>query len=115
VKHTTIKGRTDDMVIIRGTNIYPGQIESVLMKNESIGGNWRMILTTDKNETDQLTIEVESKNILSQVDQMDLEQRLTSEIKSAIVFSPKVTVLPPNGIIQEGLKAKRVIDQRKKE
>ena len=45
---------------------------------------------------------------------MDLEERLKNEIKSVIVFTPKVTVLPPNGIIQEGLKAKRVIDQRKK-
>jgi len=114
VKHTTIKGRSDDMIIIRGTNIYPGQIESTLMKNQEVGGNWRMVLDT-KNDVDMLTIEVESKNQLSQVESADLEESLKNDIKSVIVFTPRVTVLPPNGIPQEGLKAKRVIDNRKKD
>ena len=114
VKHTTIKGRSDDMIIIRGTNIYPGQIESVLMKNQEVGGNWRMVLDT-KNDVDMLTVEVESKNQLSQVGSADLEESLKNDIKSVIVFTPRVTVLPPNGIPQEGLKAKRVVDNRKKD
>ena len=114
IKHTPIKGRSDDMIIIRGTNIYPGQIESVLMKNNTVGGNWRMVLTTE-GDADQLTVEVESKTSLSQVDQMELEKQLKNEIKSVIVFTPRVTVLPPNSIQQEGLKAKRVMDKRKKE
>jgi phenylacetate-CoA ligase len=113
IKHTPIKGRSDDMIIIRGTNIYPGQIESVLMKNESLGGNWRMILQTE-NDVDKLSIEVESKITLSQVESMDLEEQIKKEIKSIIVFTPKVVVVPPNSIPQEGLKAKRVIDNRKK-
>jgi len=114
VKHTTIKGRSDDMIIIRGTNIYPGQIESVLMKNQEVGGNWRMVLDT-KNDVDILTVEVESRVQLSQVESMDLEESLKNDIKSVIVFTPGVTVLPPNGIPQEGLKAKRVVDNRKKD
>jgi len=114
VKHTTIKGRSDDMIIIRGTNIYPGQIESTLMQNQEVGGNWRMVLDT-KNDVDMLTVEVESKNQLSQVESADLEESLKNDIKSVIVFTPRVTVLPPNGIPQEGLKAKRVIDNRKKD
>ncbi len=114
VKHTAIKGRSDDMIIIRGTNIYPGQIESVLMKNQDVGGNWRMVLDT-KNDVDILTVEVESKNQLSQVESADLEESLKNDIKSVIVFTARVTVLPPNGIPQEGLKAKRVVDNRKKD
>ena len=114
VKHTTIKGRSDDMIIIRGTNIYPGQIESALMKNQEVGGNWRMVLDT-KNDVDMLTVEVESKNQLSRVESADLEESLKNDIKSVIVFTPRVTVLPPNGIPQESLKAKRVIDNRKKD
>jgi phenylacetate-CoA ligase len=113
IKHTPIKGRSDDMIIIRGTNIYPGQIESVLMKNKDLSGNWRMILKTI-NKIDILTVEVESKTPLSQVELMDLEEELKSEIKSVIVFTPKVIVVPPNSIPQEGLKAKRVVDERKK-
>jgi phenylacetate-CoA ligase len=113
VKHTPIKGRSDDMIIIRGTNIYPGQIESVLMKYNDVGNNWRMVLTTEE-DNDMLTVEVESKLQLSQVEVMDLEERLKNEIRSVIVFTPKIAILPPNSIIQQGLKAKRVVDERKK-
>ena len=72
-----------------------------------------MVLTTE-NDVDVLTVEVESKTLLSQVESMDLEERLENDIKSVIVFTPKVTVLPPNSIPQTGLKAKRVVDERKK-
>jgi len=109
-----IKGRSDDMLIIRGTNIYPGQIESVLMKNTLVGGNWSMVLTTE-NDVDMLTVEVETKQRLSQVDMEKLEQKLRANIQSVIVFTPKVDVLPPNMIPETGLKAKRVIDNRKKD
>lgn len=114
VKHSTIKGRSDDMIIVRGTNMYPGQIESALMKNPLVGGNWHMKLFTE-NDVDHVKVEVESKQRLSQVETKKLEQTLQSEIKNVIVFTPQVEVLPPNTIIQQGLKAKRVIDNRKKE
>jgi len=102
------------MLIIRGTNIYPGQIESVLMKYPEVGSNWRMIINTEK-QVDQLTVEVESKSSLSQMESMDLEENLRKDIKSVLVFNPKILILQPKSIIQEGLKAKRVIDNRKKE
>ena len=112
VRHSTIKGRSDDMIIIRGTNMYPGQIESVLMKNESVGGNWRMVLTTE-NDIDMLTVEVETKDTLSKVETEKLTKNLKKDIQAVIVFTPKIDVLPPNSIPETGLKAKRVIDQRK--
>jgi len=115
VKHTPIKARSDDMLIIRGTNIYPGQVESAIMKDEKVGNNWRMIIKSDDNDIDQLTVEVESKNLLSENDQNILEKKLVNDIMQVIVFKPRVSVLPPNAIEQKGLKAKRVIDERKKE
>ena len=114
VRHSMIKGRSDDMVIIRGTNIYPGQVESVLMKNPFVGGNWRMVLSTE-NDIDMLTVEVETKQRLSQVDSEKLAKVLGSDIQSVIVFTPRVEVLPPNSILETGLKAKRVIDNRRKD
>jgi phenylacetate-CoA ligase len=114
VRHSMIKGRSDDMVIIRGTNIYPGQIESVLMNNPLVAGNWRMVLSTE-NDVDLLTVEVETKQRLSQVDSEQLAQTLKGYIQSVIVFTPCVDVLPPNTILETGLKAKRVIDNRKKD
>jgi phenylacetate-CoA ligase len=112
IKHSTIKGRSDDMIIIRGTNIFPGQIESVLMKNHDVGSNWRMVLST-KRDVDMLTVEVETKKQLSIVDVENLAKKLQNDIKSVIVFTPKIEVLPPNTIPDTGLKAKRVIDERK--
>ena len=112
IKHSTIKGRSDDMIIIRGTNIFPGQIESVLMKNHDVGSNWRMVLST-KRDVDMLTVEVETKKQLSQFDTENLAKKLQNDIKSVIVFTPKIEVLPPNTIPDTGLKAKRVIDERK--
>ncbi|MEF8848742.1 MAG: AMP-binding protein, partial [Candidatus Thermoplasmatota archaeon] len=115
VKHTTIKGRSDDMIIIRGTNMYPGQIESALMKNSSVGGNWQMIIYTDENGVDMLKVKVETRKPLSKKEYEKLSKDLQNQIKSVIVFTPKVEVLPPGSIEQKGLKAKRVIDKRKKE
>ncbi|RLF41893.1 MAG: phenylacetate--CoA ligase [Thermoplasmata archaeon] len=114
IKHTPIKGRTDDMIIIRGTNIYPGQIESVLMKHEEVGGNWRMIITTDENNIDQLTVEVESKKTLDSKEREMLAEKLKKEITAVIVFKPYIRILSPGGIPETGVKAKRVLDNRKK-
>ena len=111
IKHTSIKGRSDDMIIIRGTNIYPGQIESVLMKHPIVGGNWRMVLTTE-NDIDILTVEVETKQRLSQIETQELMKQLQNGIQAVLVFTPKIEVLPPNTIPDSGLKAKRVIDNR---
>jgi len=112
VKHTPVKGRSDDMLILRGTNIYPGQVESVIMKNTDVGGNWRMHLTTE-NDIDILTIEIETKVRMSPDSMKTLEQKLKDEIKSVIVFTPRIEIMPPNSIPDTGLKAKRVIDERK--
>ena len=72
-----------------------------------------MILSTENN-VDMLTVELESSRQLSQIETMDLEDQLKSEIKSVLVFTPRVEVLPPNTIPDTGLKAKRVIDNRER-
>ncbi len=110
IKHSVIKGRSDDMLIIRGTNVFPGQIESVLMENEMVGTNWRMVLTKEK--MDQLMVEVEAKRKLNDEERASLELELREEIKSVIALTPKIKVLPPGKIPKEGIKAKRVVDLR---
>jgi phenylacetate-coenzyme A ligase PaaK-like adenylate-forming protein len=83
------------------------------MKHPEVGGNWRMILSTE-NEMDMLTVELETKQQMSQMDILNLEKTLKNNIKSVLVFTPQVDVLPPNTIPDTGLKAKRVIDNRVK-
>jgi phenylacetate-CoA ligase len=111
VKHSTIKGRSDDMLIIKGTNVFPGQIESVLMENEMVGTNWRMIVAKEK--MDQLIVEVEAKRKLTNEERKSLEIELREEIKSVIALTPTIKILPPGKIPKEGMKAKRVVDLRK--
>ena len=113
VKHSPIKGRSDDMIIIRGTNIYPSQIEGVIMRNKLVGTNWRIILETI-DDVDKLIVEVESKKKLGENERKQLEKELCDDIKNTIVFTPIVKVMPPGSILHEGLKAKRVIDKRKR-
>lgn len=111
-KHSVIKGRSDDMVIVKGTNIFPGQIESALMNIPQAGSNWRMILTTDT--IDQLVVQVETKNKITSPKKIaELKRVIQEEIRSVISLTPHIQIKPPGGIPQEGIKAKRVIDQRK--
>ena len=111
LKHAYIRGRTDDMLIIRGTNVYPGQIESVLMKYKEVGTNWRMIVYRG-GSMDKLKVEVESSREMGDKERRDLEERLKTDIKTVITLTPEVEVLPPKSIPREGLKAKRVVDMR---
>jgi len=111
VKHAPIKGRSDDMLILSGTNIYPGQIEAALMKDERVGANWRMVLTK-KGVLDALTVEVETKTVLSPQEKDEMAASLAKEIKIILTFGPKVSILDPGGIEHAGIKAKRVLDLR---
>ena len=113
VRMAPVKARTDDMFIIRGTNIFPSQIEWVLMRNDKVGGNYQIILTTE-GDMDQLNVVVESKKKLSDDEARALEKELITQIKAVLTLTPRVKVVGPGEIPKEGIKAKRVIDKRKK-
>ncbi|PKK81320.1 MAG: phenylacetate--CoA ligase [Thermoplasmata archaeon HGW-Thermoplasmata-2] len=111
VKHAPIKGRTDDMLIISGTNVFPGQIESVLMKNEKVGLNYRILLSR-KGDMDKLAVEVESKEKMSAEEKAALERKLQNDLKISLLLTPEVKILEPGAIPKDTIKAKRVIDLR---
>lgn len=114
IKHAPIKGRTDDMLIISGTNVFPGQIESTLMKNEKVGLNYRIVLSK-KGDMDKLCVEVESNEKMKDDERAALEQKLQKELKLSLLLTPEVKVLEPGTIPKDTIKAKRVIDLRGKE
>ena len=107
-----IKGRDDDMLIIKGVNVFPIQIESVLMKFPEIGRNYQIILET-KEHMDDMTIEVE---ILSPADDMrvyeHLRKRIAEAVRDEALFTPKVNLVQPGAINRSEGKAIRVIDNR---
>jgi len=111
IKHSPIKGRTDDMIIISGTNVFPGQIEHVLMQNDKVGLNYRIVLGK-KGDMDKLTVEVESKELLDEKAKEELEKKLVNELRLVLLLTPEVKILDPGTIPKDTIKAKRVIDNR---
>ena len=106
-----ITGRSDDMLIVRGVNIYPQQIESVLMSMPEIGRNYLIVL----DGLDELTIKVElaEAGFTGQVEHLvHLQNEIASRLRAEILTKPKIELAPPGSLpVSEG-KAKRVIDNR---
>lgn len=111
-----ITGRTDDMLIINGANVFPSQIEEVIMKFPEVGTNYQIYLTK-KGALDKLTVKVEiySKLFKGEITELDnLKKRIAEYIKSAIIVHPDIELHEPGSLpVSEG-KAKRVIDERNK-
>ena len=109
-------GRTDDMLIIRGVNVFPSQIEEVLLK---IGGditpNYQIIVGRENN-TDTLEVQVEmSEGMLSDdvKSVAAIEKNIVVKLRSTLGLGAKVTLVEPKTITRSEGKAKRVIDNRK--
>ncbi|MGA2093028.1 MAG: phenylacetate--CoA ligase [Sedimentisphaerales bacterium] len=112
-----IMGRTDDMLIINGINVFPSQIEEVVMRIPEVATNY-VIQVEKKGELDHLTVKVEiyPKLFLGDPSQLEtLKNHIGEELRSSIILHPSVELHEPNSLpVSEG-KAKRVIDLRPKE
>ena len=112
-----IKGRTDDMLIVGGVNVFPSQIESVLMKISEVGNNYQIILNRENN-LDRMRIKVELNTKMTDGDvsasgMENLNKKIVEELKALIVINPKVELLEPGKLPASTGKAVRVIDNRK--
>ena len=112
IKHAPIKGRSDDMVIVKGTNVFPSQIEEAIMKNSKVGSEWVMIIEK-KGDMDELIVQVESKERYSEEEKKKIAEELRKEIRIITTLNAKVEVLDPDTLPRHEGKAKRVIDKRK--
>ncbi len=107
-----ISGRTDDMLIIRGVNVFPSQIEELVLKEPEFAPHYQLVLTREQR-LDALEVRVETKSILDPEVCAALSQKLSEKMKSWIGLSAKTTVLGPGSIERPSIgKAKRVIDLR---
>jgi len=110
-----ITGRTDDMLIIRGVNVFPSQIESVLVGLEGVAPHY--LLVVDRvNSQDVLEVQVEmTEDMFSDTvgNIQSLGARIHDRIRSIVGVSAKVKLVPPRSIPRSEGKAKRVIDNRK--
>jgi phenylacetate-CoA ligase len=110
-----IKGRTDDMMIIKGVNIFPIQIERKLMGIPGVGNNFVIILERAEF-TDLMTIkvEVQRETFMGDLRQLEaLRRRIVEELKSDILITPRVDLVEPDSLPKSEGKAKRVMDNRK--
>ena len=110
-------GRSDDMLIIRGVNVFPSQIEEVLLQNcdRGITANYQIVVDR-VNNTDTLDIYVEMKPDLFADDMASIERLqklLVDRLRSVLGIGAKVTLVNPNSITRSEGKAKRVFDKRK--
>lgn len=115
VRMRRVSGRSDDMLIIRGVNVFPSQIESVLMKTEEIEPHYQLVVDRVDN-LDTLTVKVEvSEALFSDEIKMlqGLEAKLSHDIKEYLGVSAKVKLVEPKSIARSEGKAVRVIDNRK--
>jgi len=115
VRMKKVSGRSDDMLIIRGVNVFPSQIESVLMQIEGVEPHYQLIVEREEN-LDTLTVMVEvSENMFSdEVKQLQqFENKISKDIKEYLGVTAKVKLVEPKAIARSEGKAARVIDKRK--
>jgi len=111
-----ILGRADDMLIVRGVNVFPSQIEHVLMQIPEVGEHYMIILDRAESGLDEMTIQVElaEKAFSDKVsDILKLEEKIAEKLKSVLNVWAKVEVVNPGTLQRFEGKAKRVIDRRK--
>jgi phenylacetate-CoA ligase len=110
-----IRGRVDDMVKIRGINVFPSQVESVLMQIPELGDNYQLIIDRE-HELDRMTVKVEVTEETYRVARSDLtpiRHRVDRALRNALNLSVDVELVEPGSMPRSEGKAKRVVDNRK--
>jgi phenylacetate-CoA ligase len=110
-----IIGRTDDMLIIKGVNIFPVQVEQALMEIPEVGQNYLIILER-VDEMDTMRLQVEMRADIFQEDMRHLKRlqnKITRELRNELLVTPKVELVQPNTLPRSQGKAVRVEDRRK--
>ena len=115
VKMHRLMGRTDDMMIIRGVNVFPSQIENVLMRIEETQPHYQIIIDRDKSQLDEveLHVEVEDKFFSDETKELErIRNKIAKEMKLELQINVRIKLVEPKSIARSEGKAKRVIDKR---
>ena len=111
-----IKGRSDDMLIIRGVNVFPSQIESILLETEGLAPHYQLIIDREgAMDTLEVQVEVDEKLFSDEIKHLQrLEKKIQANIKEFLGVTAKITLVEPQTIERTAGKAKRVINRRPK-
>jgi len=109
-----IVGRSDDMLIIRGVNVFPTQIEELVLQHGKLSALYQLVVTRDRH-LDEVEVLVELQQAAAGADGAEIGRSLEHRIKTMVGIGTRVNVLPPNSVerTQTG-KARRVVDKRPK-
>jgi len=115
IRMKRITGRTDDMLIVRGVNVFPSQIESVLLEVEGVEPHYLIYLRREGALDDmEIHVEVSEKIFSDEVKKLEaLEKKIQKEIQSTLGLSARIKLVEPKSIERSMGKAKRVIDERR--
>ena len=108
-----IVGRSDDMLIIRGVNLFPTQIEELVLQQGQLSGHYQLVVSRD-GHLDEVLVRCEVQPAFASSDRAAIARELQHRIKTLIGVSTRVEVLDPDGIERSLGKARRVIDTRPK-
>jgi phenylacetate-CoA ligase len=106
-----VTGRTDDMMIVRGVNVFPTQVEEQILKVEGLTPHYLCVLTRPGN-LDELTVQVEAHESVGGDDRAALAERLERHVKDQVGVTVAVEVLAPHSLERSLGKAKRISDRR---
>ncbi len=106
-----VTGRTDDMMIVRGVNVFPTQVEEQILTVEGLTPHYLCVLTRP-GSLDELTVQVEAHESVPEADREGLGRRLVEQVKSTIGTTVRVDVLAPQALERSLGKAKRISDRR---
>jgi len=115
VRMDKVRGRTDDMLIVRGVNVFPSQIESVLLQVEGIQPHYLIVVDRERGAMDDLEIlvEVSEDMFTDNIGRLkSLREKAEYEMRETLGIQARVKLVEPNSIERSMGKAKRVIDRR---
>jgi phenylacetate-CoA ligase len=112
-----VQGRSDDMLIIRGVNVFPSQIESILLENEGISPYYQLVVRRDGNlDTLSIQVEVDEKLFSDEIKKLQrLEAKIQKNIKEFLGVTTQVKLVEPRTIQRSEGKAQRILDLRNTE
>jgi len=111
-RHDRLLGRSDDMIIFRAVNIYPGQIDHILSGMPGIGSEYQIILDRKEDGKDYMTIKVERDQGGDRVKDPEMSKKVSEEVKKQILVSASVEIVDYGALPRSERKSKRVFDNR---
>ena len=106
-----ITGRSDDMIVLRGVNVFPTQIEEVLLRIPGLTPHFQLVLTS-RDHLDELTVQVEARAGLGEEQRTEAARALTAQVHDHVGVRVQVAVGDPDTIERSAGKMRRVVDQR---